>query len=535
MNIKLCVRLKFLVTCNELRRVRRLILYSIYFLFPLGNLYAQHVIYSSSSCVKSLLRFQVIGKSEDYYWVEKLQKQKTSARRINPDDPGILNFDLFNSKLELLNETRATSLPGAQKQWLLAGKKGLDQLIVSHSSGQTKITCSRFFPNEIIECRTRVIDSLPFSTSASSFLLVRSEDHSKNLLIIFENTDSEYTCLHALLFDSDWNPIYKKVISHKQFSMPCIQDEEIGFPGESFDNLPIKLANNGEWLMASPSLISRNFSLFHICPDGNKYYFREIPVSVFYKMEDISMAIDNNLQEMSVGLLSSYGKTTFKNVQVFKYSMQKGEFYFDSSYHFNAQAGDIQNHNLTHESFISVQGGGYMYLKEYGSPYTFDKATIPFLTNWETAYLMADYSESGNDKNETKQSYLLNRGLSPVRNVHNKGDLNLFYFPAISRDSAWTGFLNMEQHTESNNPDLSYLLIPEKNKLYIIYNSVEGTDEPVATTTTLNRQGQSTGDALVFWKIEKMLNFQQSHRFSPDEVSVPYLNNLQGFAIIRFQ
>lgn len=500
------------------------------------NLFAQHVIYSGSSYVRSLLRYQVIGKSENYYWVEKLQRRRPSFRNTNTDDPNSLSFDLFNAKLEPVDEINATNVPGIQKQWLLAGKKGLDQLIISNEAGQTRITCSRFFPGENITNKTRLIDSLPFSTSPSSFLMVRSDDHSKNLLIVFQNTDSDYTCLHALLFDADWNPVYKKVIANQQFSMPCIQDEEIGFPGENFDNLPIKLANNGEWLMASPSMISRNFSLFHICPDGNEYYFRKIPLSGLYKMEDVAMSIDNNLQEMSVGLLSSYEKTTFKNVQVFKYSMQKGEFYFDSSYHFNSQAGDIQNHHLIHERFISVHGGGYMYLKEYGSPYIFDKPVMPFITNWETAYLMADYSEPLKSKNAVTQEYLLNKGLSPVSAVHNKGDLNLFYFPGVSRDSTWTGFLDIEQHTTSNNPDLSYLLIPEKNKLYIVYNSMEGTDEPTATTTTLNNRGQSTDDdALVFWKMNKMLNFQESHRFSANEISIPYLNNQRGFAIVRLE
>ena len=34
-----------------------------------------------------------------------------------------------------------------------------------------------------------------------------------------------------------------------------------------------------------------------------------------------------------------------------------------------------------------------------------------------------------------------------------------------------------------------------------------------------------TGDALVFWKMNKMLNFQNARRFAVDEVAVPYLNN----------
>ncbi|MDP9040901.1 MAG: hypothetical protein M3N30_02905, partial [Bacteroidota bacterium] len=332
----------------------------------------------------------------------------------------------------------------------------------------------------------------------------------------------------------DWNPIYHQIISHIQISQPCIQDEEIGFPAESFDNLPIKLANNGEWLMASPSRISLNFSLFHVCPNGSDYYFREIPISHFYKMEDIAMSINNEKQEMSVGLLSAYLNTSLKNVRIYNYSMTQGRFAFDTSYHFNTEARDIRSKNLSHESFLAVPGGGYMLLKEYGGPLEFNRPAIPFVNNWETAYLLANYSEAGMNNRQAKEGYTLNRGLSPIPFVRNRGDLNLFYFPSVSKDSTWSGVMEMEQHAERNNPDLSYLLIPVRNKLYIVYNSQNGFTDPMATTTTLNISGQDTGDALIFWKMNRMLNFQNARRISAAEVTVPYMNNQpSGFAIVR--
>jgi hypothetical protein len=56
----------------------------------------------------------------------------------------------------------------------------------------------------------------------------------------------------------------------------------------------------------------------------------------------------------------------------------------------------------------------------------------------------------------------------------------------------------------------------------------------MATNTTLNWRGQPTDDALVFWKMNKMLNFQSAHQFSIDEMAIPYSANQQtGFAIIR--
>ena len=173
-----------MLTCKQQDKVRGFKPYQIVFLICLSiNVKAQHVIYSPFFYSKSLIRFQIIGNSGDYYWAEKLQKPKYSGRKGTTDIPPLLSIDLFNAKLELLNETQTSAVPGVEKQWLLAGNKGLDQLFITNSSGKTKIICRRYFAGENIASQTRLIDSLPFSARASSYILVRSEDHSKNLLV----------------------------------------------------------------------------------------------------------------------------------------------------------------------------------------------------------------------------------------------------------------------------------------------------------------------------------------------------------------
>ncbi len=530
-----CGYLIFL-TCKGIEDVRRTITYIVVLILGLPcRIHAQHVVYSENFNTRASGPFRVIGKSENFYWAVKLQKQKSNNRYAVPEIQGIQSFQLFDAKLSLLREAAPAYIPGTLKQWLLAGNHGLDQVMVTRSAGKTKILCSRFPVEDTMEPQVSLIDSLPFSADPSCLLLVRSEDQSRLLLIAFENTDAENTRVHTLLFDSDWNPVYHQVISSSLFSQPCIQDDEIGFPAESFDNLPIKLANNGEWLMASLSRISQNFSLFHDCPNGSDFYFREIPLTPFYKMQDIAMSINNEQEEMSVGFLSGYRNTSLKNVQVCNYSMKQGRFDFDSSYHFNTRARDTRSKTMSHERFMAVPGGGYLLMKEYGYAFDeFNKPGLPFFNPWETAYLLANYRETNPDKAPWNPGYTSEPGLSPIPMIRNRGDLNIFYFPAISGDSTWSGILDMEQHAESNNPDLSYLMIPAKNKLYIIYNSQEGSSDPLATTTTLNRQGQVTDDALVFWRMNKMLDFQNAHRVTAGEVAVPYRDNPRsGFAIIR--
>lgn len=504
------------------------------FLWLPGKLNAQRVIYSESINTREPIRFQVVGKSENFYWVAKLQSQKLKLPHGQERHIEIQDFELFDNRLHLLSEQSPVYIPGTVKQWLMTSDKGLDQVVSTPTGNNTRIFCNRYQPDGI--AKSRLIDSLPFSANASSILLVRSENQSFILMVAFENSDPESTIVHIHLFDAGWNPVYRKVISNIQFSQPCIQDDEIGFPSEGFDNLPIKVANNGEWGMIFPSHISHHFSLFHACPNGEDYFFKEIAVAPFYKMEDVSMSINNDRQELSVGLLSTYRNTSLKNVQVFNYSMREGRFDFDSSYHFNEQARDIRSKNLSHASFISVPDGGYILLKEYGSLFEFENPNMPPLSNWESAYLLANYSEPNSGEKEIKQGYTRNRGLSPIPTVRNKGDLNLFYFPSVSNDSTWSAVLETEQHAETNNPDLSYLLLPSKNKLYLIYNSLNGSADPLATTTTLNTHGETTDDGLVFWKMDRMLNFQNARRFTADEVGVPYMNNQRpGFAIIRLR
>ena len=251
------------------------------------------------------------------------KKNTSNSRHVAADINEIQSFGLLDDKLNLLKEGPPVSIPGTVETMADGGQQGTRSDCVTRLPVKTKIFWNRSRLNENAYTPAQLIDSLPFSANASAFLLVRSEDQSKILLVAFENSDELNPCPRTL-FDSDWNPIYHQVISKSLFSQPCIQDDEIGFPAESFDNLPIKLANNGEWLMASPSRISHNFSLFHACANGSDYYFREIAVSPYYKMEDIAMSIDNDRQEMSVGFCQRIQNTSLKNVQVCNYSMKQG-------------------------------------------------------------------------------------------------------------------------------------------------------------------------------------------------------------------
>jgi hypothetical protein len=478
----------------------------------------------------------VIGRSGNYYWIEKEEIRKSIKLQESGYISASQSFAAFDHRLNFVKEIPALKIPATIKEYLIAGNTYFDQLILSGSGGKTNIYINRYEVNNTDQGRSRLIDSFSFAASGTSFLLARSEDRSKIILIGFETSHSPSSRIHTILFNDDWKVLYHTILEHPYFTQPCIQDDDISFPAESFDNLPVKLANNGEWLMASTSRTNRNYLLFHIYNDGKSFYYQEIPLSPYYNMEDIAMSIDNAHQGMSVGLISRYRNTSLKNVLVTHYSMTQTRFDFDSSYQFNSLAGRIKDQNLSNESFISIPGQGYMLFKEAGRQKKPGDQQPPDIEPWDPVYMLANFStgEEHSTRSGSSNAYLYSRGLQGGRSVFNRGNLTMFYFPAKKQDSTWSGMISTEQTTELNSPSLSYLVFPVRNKVFIIYNSQFRTSAQLGTTTALQLNGQPTDDALIFWKMDRTLNFQQSRRISEDEVAVPFWNNQQnGFAILK--
>ena len=515
--------------------MKRILLYSfVLLLCSPGFLKAQQVTYSTPGHNRIYQHSLVIGKSQNYYWIENIRTPGNRGLPSAEEFSGIESFELLDSKLNVLDKIPPGEMSGAIKEYLLAERFHLDQLILTTNGTRTYLTCNRYLADENINTQTRLLDSLPFSASPSRILLVRSEDQSKILLLAFENGDDYRTTLHTIMFDSDWNLIYHRSSTKEFFSQPFIQEDFAGFPAESFDNLPLKLGNNGEWFMAYPSRTSHDFFLFHSCANGSEYNYRELPVSSYYHFEDIAMMMDNERQEISLAILSGFGQSSLKNVRITNYSILQGRFIFDSSYRFNAQSSDLRNKNITRESFIAIPGSGYMFLKEYGIPFEFRQPEMPFLNIWDAVYLQPNFTLIYPRKEDFTNGYSMSKGIKSIPFVHNRGDLNLFYFPYSPKDSVWSGILHMEQQTEINNPNLTYLLIPGKDKIYIVYNLSDCWRFPMTTTTVVNRHGEPLTEGLIFWFAKKQLNFQQGRRISSNETAIPYMDNQQkGFAIIR--
>ena len=69
-----------------------------------GKLNAQQVLYAESLHTRPSVYFQLVGKSEPWYWVEKIQKQKSFNRHLPGITTDLLSFGLLDPRLNLLGE-----------------------------------------------------------------------------------------------------------------------------------------------------------------------------------------------------------------------------------------------------------------------------------------------------------------------------------------------------------------------------------------------------------------------------------------------
>ncbi|HMH33817.1 MAG TPA: hypothetical protein VK543_12345 [Puia sp.] len=510
---------------------------SLVFLFCGKWLPAQRVLYSPF--IEN--RFEVAGKVGNYYWVEKKESLKVEKKGSGPADTiEERNFEIYDGRMNLVNLTNPVVLSGeVLKEYIVCSDAYFDQLTVLVDHKKTNVLITRYAGDGRLVKENFPLLSLPFQESANSFLLSRSEDRSKILLLCFESSPLAPPRMHAILYDKEWRQLSNNIYERLPITQPLIQDDFTNYPVEFFSNSPLKVANDGQWVMMLPSRANANFALYHFTGKDSGLVYREIRSPIYSIWEDVVMSIDNGSQEVIASVLSSFRYPTLKNVEVVHYSMATHKMDFDSSYRFNTLvAYKIKDENLVHESFVSVPGSGFMLLKEYGKSY-FDAAeNEEYNSSKVLRFFFASNSISSMLKPASinKDGYTRYDRLGGTRKIYQRGDLCMFYFPAKKNDSCWSGLVNKEQITEFNLPWLSYLIVPIQNKLFLLYNSFFRNEIRYGNSTVLDFKGNLIEDeGLVYWKVGHLLNFQKARRISDNEMAIPYERSRRfGFAIIRF-
>lgn len=509
------------------------------FLFGSHYLSAQRVLYSPIIETRSNLHVEVAGKAGDFYWFKIDNQARRSGNSLSEGETQ--HFIIYDSRM---NPVKTFVAPDFKfpvlKEYFICSENHFDRLVLLAAHEKMLLVLDRYQPDgtQVFE-EAKILGNLPFSESGNSFLLARSEDQQKILVVCFQSIPDAAPRLHALLFDQDWNQLYYRKFDHPFITQPIRQDDFISYPLEAFTNSPLKLANSGQWIMLSPSRRNYNYLLFNFGYQDTGFVYKEIPLPSSSAMEDLALCIDNETESASAAVLSKFRYPALKNVEVVHYSITRKELDFDSSYRFSTLSGArIKNDNLVHESLIAVPKKGFMLLKEYGRVFTSSNEDILTENPWdiEALFVTNAISTIPELSSINRDGYTRFGKLMGGRNSFERGDLNLFYLPASKADSSWSGVLDKEQITELNAPDLSYLTLPINNRLFFFYNSFFGSSGQFGSTTILDNQGNlETEGGGAFWKFKNTLDFQQSRQITSNEIAIPYANSRRnGFAIIRF-
>ncbi|HXD79165.1 MAG TPA: hypothetical protein VN616_15210 [Puia sp.] len=509
-----------------------------------SRLAAQEVTFCEPYSDRFTIDEDLMGKIGSYYWVEMVSRQRPSRHSAGPSEER--SFVIYNSRMKPVNEISHFSCPGTElKEYFVTNSDRFDQVYLSENSArQVDVWVQRYAPDGTPDGNGRKVANMPFFEPGNSFLLVRSEDRNLTLLLGFEFVPGGAPKIHAMLFNTNWGIISSMVYNHPFLTQPMIQDDYSGYPLEDFDQGTVKLANNGDWLMVSPSRTNSNYLLSHFTGTDTGYRYEEIWLPKIAVTEDISLAIDNQRDEAYAGVLSDFHYAPLKNVRIVHYSMVHKQFDFDTSFRMTTLGGGrVRNNNLVKENFLAVPGGGFLLLKEYGRNFEEPIDDMSIDDGWDPALMFAesnipdpdDGPSAGRHVKVPAPHYGYARYSAPMNiPYHDRGDLSLYYFPSMRGDSTWSGMISEEQITEMNSPNLSYMIVPFGDKLFCLYNSFVRNDQLYAASTVLNHKGQLVTDqGVLFWGLKTPLDFQRSRQVSKDQVVVPYQRlGKPGFVVV---
>src|SRR5262245_58470642 len=167
--------------------------------FSTGFLGAQQVLYSPFISNQPEIRFQVIGKAGNYYWVQKSKKISRPKKYTGVWEEGNFNFEIYDDRMNPV-----TSIPFAVsndviKEYFVPGEEYFDQLLFVRGNLRTTVLLNRFAPDGNIVTTNDTLAHFPAKMKYSNFLLARSEDKGKILLLGFEAIADSLPTLHSFL------------------------------------------------------------------------------------------------------------------------------------------------------------------------------------------------------------------------------------------------------------------------------------------------------------------------------------------------
>jgi hypothetical protein len=506
----------------------------IFFLFYLlsNELNAQRILYSPFIGNLSDIKFEVIGKAGTFYWVQKSKKKNRTRKKTEAgviENP--LSFEIYDGRMNLIKTISPSVAGPVLKEYFVPGEQYMDQLVLANNNDSTSALLNRYTDEGTAYTLAHQLCSFPPGMVAGDFLLIRSQDKNKILLLGFESVPDSAPRIHSYLFDKNWKQIHFTILKDRRITQPFIQYDLVDYPLEHFTNASVKLANNGEWLMLSSARINNGNLLFHFRGDENRFELKELRLPKNATVQDVVLSINNEKREVLAGVLSQYRTALTKTVRMLHYSLDTCKVLYDSAYRFTTVAAKKNTTKTIYEEyFMAVPDKGFLLLKEYGKAY--DNFSDGELTSNDDDGPLS-FNTSAKQFYQNKNDYTRYNNLAGTKELYDRGDLSMYYFSATGKDSCWSGIINKEQSTELNRGNLSYVFLPSDDKLFFLYNSFRSSNH-YSSSTILDINGNPLNEGLVYWNIRSTLLFQKARQISDKEIAVPYERNAgNGFAIVK--
>lgn len=501
-----------------------------YILFLTGILSAQKVTYSPTISDPASTRFEVMGKAGNYYWIRKSEKKlfKKKSRSLNKDKP--ISFEIYDDQYNFVRSITSVIPETSLREYFIAGNAHLDRISLFTRSGRTIVNLCRYSSAGDTFVKTDSIASFSVNLQASNILMGRSEDKNKILLLGFEQVSDSTQLMISYMFDDNWKLLSENQYYDRNISQPMTQYEQAEYPLEHFTSYPLKVADSGEWFMICRSAATGKIVLFHFDGLGPGYLFQQVKAVTNIPLDDVALSFSNKDRSVFAGILLSNRIHSLKQVTVAHYSLDKCRIDFDSTYKFKTLAArKAFDENIYEEYFMAVPSKGFMLLKEYGRPVQYTDKSGRNINTYDPEFSADENVPSQLNRND----YTRYNNLAGTRSNFDRGDLSLYFFPAITGDSCWSGILNKQQTDELNSSNLSYVFMPVQNRLVFLYNSLLR-EYKLSTSTILDLKGNPGNEGVVFWRANNILNFSKARQISSRELAIPYEKNLMnGFAIVK--
>lgn len=508
----------------------KLAIWSLLLCFP-SVLFTQSVLYSSLVSNDVNTRFEVIGKTGNFYWVYKSKRNLSFKKGAAPWPPEKdFSFEVYDGRLNHVKEIPYRLSDSVVKQYLITQKRCFDQLIFKKSANKTAVVINRFSQDGEELVNNAHLSDFPGGMAPEDFIITRSPDRSKILLLGFVPSDITPE-IHAQVYTKDWQLLNRTVYKDGDLVQPLTQYDFTDHVLESSDAGSIKLTNNGDWLMVAPARRRNTYILCHYRSKDSSLVQMDIKQPQGQNIETCSLSLGEE-QNAYVGILENLTDAD-KKVRMIKYNVSQSSIGYDTAYQFYLpNVSKREEHYLFEQEFIQIPGKGFMYMKEYGRSYFTDEDGGAVTLESEQEY--AAHGSYNAKIKPNKKEYIRNSNLSDTKKDYDRGDLSVKYFPFQPTDSCWGGLLHVAQNTELSYSYLSYACVPSRDKIVFLYNVLATNENKFSSSTILDHKGQALDEGLIFWRSPNVLNFQEARLIDAEELFVPFeRNRFQGFAIIR--